>query len=241
MPVAEKFKALGAGNGFPFCLPKVNVLEYTKWTTFSGFNDESGGAPTQTQIDNSFALAVKLFWNGYKLNCEATIDGITIRSVDSENDAGGRILTPKERISGNVAISKTIDGIGELTDEIQVDLDIIPCKMYKGDVSNEANFIGYGFGERAIGLNEGNYFALVYVSGYWRIDDADYNVEAGHCSVPITNDSSSLAGVCGGFSVGDSGEFNSTSMTATAAFENAPSFPSITLEIQSIELYTYPA
>lgn len=238
MPVAEKFKALGAGNGFPFCLPKVNVLEYTKWTTFSGFNDGSGGAPTQTQIDNSFALALKLFWNGYKLNCEATVDGTTITSVDSENDAGGRILTPKERVSGNVGISKYIDEIGEYTDSIQVDLDIIPCKMYKGDVSNEANFIGYGFGERSIELNQGNYFALVHVSGYWRIDDADYDVEAGYCSVPITNDSSSFAGVCGGFSAGNSGGFNSTSMTATATF--SPTDPVISLDIQSIELYTYP-
>lgn len=237
MPIAEKFKALGAGNGFPFCLPKVNVLEYTKWTTFSGFNNESVDPPTQTQIDNSFALAVKLFWNGYKLNCEATIGETTITSVDSENDAGGRILTPKERISGNVGISKDIDQIGEYTDSISVILDIIPCKMYKGDVSNEANFIGYGFGERSIELNQGNYFAIVYVSGYFSPEQDGEFLESGYCSVPITNDSSSLAGVCGGFSVGESGEFNSTSMTATAIFSPDPV---INLEIQSIELYTYP-
>ena len=239
MPVAEKFKVLGAGNGFPFCLRNVNVLEYTKWTTFSGFNDESGGAPTQTQIDESFALAVKLFWNAYKLNCVSTVEGSTITSVDSENDAVERILTPKERISGNVRISKTINdlGDGEFTDSVEVILDIIPCKMYKGDVSNEANFIGYGFGEKSIELNEGNYFAIVYVSGYFSTEqDGDF-LEAGYCSVPITNDSSSFAGVCIGFSAG--APYDESSFDATA-MKTYYSYTDITLEIKSIELYTYP-
>jgi hypothetical protein len=238
MPVAQKFKALGAGNGFPYCLPKVNVLDFTKWTTLSGFNNESGGTPTQTQIDNSFALALKLFWNAYKLNCVASVEGVSITSVDSENDAGGRILTPKERIEGNVGISKTIDEIGEFTDSIQVQLNIIPCKMYKGDVSNEANFIGYGFGERAIHLNQGNYFAVVYVSGYFSPEqDELQDTDTGYCSVPITNDSSSFAGVCAGF--GFDG-FDPTSMTALSIYIQNNKTLEVSLDIQSIELYTYP-
>jgi hypothetical protein len=91
MPVAEKFKALGAGNGFPYCLPKVNVLDFTKWTTLSGFNNESGGTPTQTQIDNSFALALKLFWN---------LNGITFDVVETHT------LVP----SNNYSVTVEIDG-----------------------------------------------------------------------------------------------------------------------------------
>ena len=63
MPVAIPFNSLGAGNGFPDCLQKVNVYNYDSWTTYSGFNKDSGGFPSAASIAESKLTAMKVYWN----------------------------------------------------------------------------------------------------------------------------------------------------------------------------------
>jgi len=72
-PEATPFAALGAGNGFPACLPRLDVDTADYWTTLGGFNKNSAGSPTEFQIAKSKENAMKLFWNLYGFTGEATI------------------------------------------------------------------------------------------------------------------------------------------------------------------------
>jgi hypothetical protein len=84
MPIAQKFKALGAGNGFPFCLNKIDVSDrgdgepFDYWVTLGGFKKTDEGSPSQAQIDLSLRNAMKLFWNINKLEGSVTDEEDTI-------------------------------------------------------------------------------------------------------------------------------------------------------------------
>lgn len=151
---AEKFKALGAGNGFPFCPTKIEVSNYSKWTTFSGYNSDSEGDPTQAQIDESFALAVKLLWN--LASCEASASATT--SYCSGADAGSYSSSqslatfanharyqPRDRVNGTPSYSNhessapNRNGLSPANTTMYFYLTVV--KMYKG-----STFIGYGAG-----------------------------------------------------------------------------------------------
>lgn len=68
MPEAEPFLFRGRGNGLPLnSCSRVDVNDYRLWTTFSGFNADSGGSPSQEQIDDSLAVAAFFTWNLYQL------------------------------------------------------------------------------------------------------------------------------------------------------------------------------
>jgi hypothetical protein len=71
MPIATKFEAEGVDNGFPHCLPKVDVSSYDYWTTLSGYNKNATEAPTDQQIYESKRLASAWYWNLDKVNLEA--------------------------------------------------------------------------------------------------------------------------------------------------------------------------
>ena len=73
-PIATPFTALGAGNGFPECINTVWVGWSDYWTTLSGFNKNSTGSPTQASIDESFRMAMNLYWNlhEFTLTCSHT-------------------------------------------------------------------------------------------------------------------------------------------------------------------------
>jgi len=78
MPTATEFTALGTGNGFPFCLNKIDVSDrgdgepFDYWVTLGGFKKTDGGSPSQAQIDLSLRNAMKLFWNINKLEGSVT-------------------------------------------------------------------------------------------------------------------------------------------------------------------------
>jgi len=76
MPTATSFTALGRGNGFPFCAPKVDLTSGITsstdgsvgpadfWVTLGGV---SSGTASQAQIDLSLNNAMKLYWNQYSI------------------------------------------------------------------------------------------------------------------------------------------------------------------------------
>jgi len=164
MPVAEKFKILGAGNGFPFCLDKVNVSAC------------SHKAPMELKD------AVKIYWNLAYVNGSSTVP-------PSDPPVNGQILTvtassgvmpwsdwnpdqpmdyreilPKERIETEWEYITTpyYDG-GVLQapleyymhvqqpdfgayESVEVNTFIQkPERLYDGSTGDESNFIGYGF------------------------------------------------------------------------------------------------
>jgi len=73
-PIATPFTALGEGTGFPSCINTVWVGWSDYWTTLSGFNKNSTGSPTQASIDESFRMAMNLYWNlhEFTLTCSHT-------------------------------------------------------------------------------------------------------------------------------------------------------------------------
>lgn len=151
MPQALPFNTLGAGNGFPSCVPKVDVSGYDHWTTFSGHTKTIGGIPNQASIDASLVAGMKLFWNLYRVTLatghldfplleEVIVSGWDALTEPSEPPP----IEPKGRVCGGSLTrgGNTAPNLGD------VDLRLATgfSRMYNGVTSNEANFIGYGGG-----------------------------------------------------------------------------------------------
>ena len=74
MPTATPFNA-GRGNGFPFCSTNVDISTASSsemWTTLSGVNSGNYNSFDEEElaakISQSLVLAMKLYWNKFKLN-----------------------------------------------------------------------------------------------------------------------------------------------------------------------------
>ena len=140
MPTATSFNALGAGNGFPFCLDRVNMndlngdgtnIAATLWTTMGG--TQKGSAPTAGEIGISLTNAMRVFWNLYSVETEIGL--LTIVT-----DFLGNPFEPVNRVCNDVgywgaqlsASNGSIAAFGS------------PVRMYDGDSDDENNFVGYG-------------------------------------------------------------------------------------------------
>ena len=137
MPVAEKFKALGAGNGFPHCLEKVNVSGYFQYKTLT--------------LDQ----AVFLYWNVASATATASsqfeggLESVSIGPTDL-------IKEPKNR-GTNIGVSSRVEfetdpdqlGGGSVA-YVGVGVKIPDVyRIYQGSTGDENNFLGYSFGEIA--------------------------------------------------------------------------------------------
>lgn len=244
MPTATPFTALGRGNGFPFCPQKVNVTDYEIWTTFSGV---TGLTATDAEIAESLRLAMLFYWNSYKLNILASFDdgqGNTalVESFNSVDDAKEDSTFPPVAVSELSPSSRVCryDFFGKFEDaggvfNTSVGGSCYPdgiVAMYAGDVGDYDKFIGYGLGG-GIQIIESNVFVVLSISGY---DDAAffYNDGPDYCSIPIVGTNDSLNAVCGVFGTGI--ETSASNMIATGN----PFGAEITLQMKTIELYTYP-
>ena len=142
MPTATPFTALGKGNGFPFCLDKLDVSEYDYWTTLGGYKktDESDEV-TQAQINLSLKNAMKVFWNfyGYTINAESENpygDDSKTLTLSMED------LSPKERVCASEPWFRSAE-----TEEDYALYTLVypePIRMYNGETEDEGNFVGYG-------------------------------------------------------------------------------------------------
>jgi len=160
MPEAEKFNALGAGNGFPFCLPKVDVSGYDYWTSLSGWSKVDtpvDDAAKEQSIKDSLANAMKLFWNvdGYSSGkCISTFDfgdgektAEVSFPVGSADATSGSLGEPKDRACIENPASNSYQVEDESSDDVVARVrcgapEIV--RMYNGDVLDEENFVGYG-------------------------------------------------------------------------------------------------
>jgi hypothetical protein len=155
MPVAEKFKALGVGNGFPFCLGKFAL---------NGTDEDDLFWQSEVDTDTfeplSLEQAMHLFWNLYSISGSASS---SYKSTSASVD-GTLTVEPEEEPIKRVS-SKTGVRFGELggiTDSDSSDLyyssailtnygrgligtGIIPLRIYGTDKTDEEDFLGYGF------------------------------------------------------------------------------------------------
>ena len=128
MPIATPFTALGRGNGFPFCVSRVNVDDYDYWTTLSGFKKTNTGNPTQAKINESLQIASRLWWNSYQWagNVSWPTYSESITSATFSLNSDGVDIEPMDRACVPSDSS------------IRADADILP---------------GIGFGELAVRNN----------------------------------------------------------------------------------------
>lgn len=148
MPTATPFKAIGRGNGFPYCPTvenKINVNNYSKWTTLGGYNSNSSGAVTEYQINLSRQRAMQLYWNLYQVNCSLS----SVNDLESEyEDTWDESIT---NVSTNIQPKNRTCSFSSFYETSQSNLcllraDVSPLWLFKGSVTNWDNFIGFSVG-----------------------------------------------------------------------------------------------
>lgn len=149
MPNADKFNALGQGNGFSFTPDKVDVSS-SNWCTLSGLTE---GPASDESKNESLKAAMQLYWNSNFLQGSSTIavedsvDGTVTRvALGTVTDTNVVEKQPKERVcTSTIGAGKFglgVPGISGVTSKIEFAFKII--RMYDGSVSDEDNFVGYG-------------------------------------------------------------------------------------------------
>jgi hypothetical protein len=159
MPTATPFTALGKGNGFRDCPTgyydfwgdfvypsRVNVNDYNVWTTLGGYNSSSGGAVTEAQISLSRSRAMQLYWNLHQVNCSlsAVSQGVTNQPYSESITNVTTTIEPADRVCG-------FTGMSELSEELYrcfLWATPYPLWLFKGDVENWDNFIGFSVGQQ---------------------------------------------------------------------------------------------
>jgi len=139
MPVADKFAALGAGNGFPECLQRVDVSIYDHWMTLGGNRD---GVPFD-ESKTGLTECMHFYWNIHAMLCDSSeeywsVEGGTTTTDYSKTTENPDYPKPKERVCGQELTDLTMSGdfmdfsrLDEFSDWIMA--------MYDGD-----EFVGYG-------------------------------------------------------------------------------------------------
>ena len=264
MPIAQKFKALGAGNGFSFCPSKRDVSGYDYWTTLSGVNKDNP-TPSPELIAESLRLAMKFHWNADSLTCDATTTG-TSRS--------GSISTVKVNyIVTDSSINPDDPVVIEFGPAVPVKRTCIPyyadpiIKTYEYSVYNAeesarmgvtsivamydgATFVGYGLGyvetrfqsRGAIEAEAGGNTQLnagVYAGGYGYTPDntSNDNFDAGY----VTFEGMELFAYLEAKNrpnVHVAGTVNLSELSATCV--NSAWTATATASLDSIDFYTYP-
>lgn len=157
MSVADKFIAIGHGNGLSFNPTKVDVSGYTTWTTLGGFNDASSGSP---DLDAETRAVCKLFWNSESITGSASDSqtfgdsgdtasaSATSVNVGDNNDPPSANVkeAPKSRVVLDIVTGENDQSATDGSAIAQCDLRnrITIVAMYDGVTTDRNNFIGYG-------------------------------------------------------------------------------------------------
>jgi hypothetical protein len=193
MPIATPFKALGAGNGFPFSMFNVDVSSAHDYMTLGG--TRKGTPPTVAEKKLSLANAMKIFWNLYKIEVvgsattfieadDGRFNGLAGNWSVTADDLGNG-TQPKERISTRSQDSRfggdnynydlgraeyNNSSFGEV--KTSGGTNVFIAAMYNGATTNPDNFIGYGLKDFVKMRGYYHTFSNGYLSGpnYENID-----------------------------------------------------------------------
>lgn len=243
MPTATPFNALGAGNGFPFCLTKVDVSGYDHWTTFSGVNKDS---PTTSDalIAESLAIGMNLYWNTFSCVAPSSssftgLSGNTSSSVSYLDVSSSARGDPHKRVCGRVRASEK-DNNGSSFAQVYINFNggNFVAKMYYGVTTNEGNFVGYGFPSGALILTRGaassRADSRVSIQGF--MNETPTTVAIDYAYVELGG----AHFVCAARASGnDSESANAASLTASATGSRSGNTYSSTSTITSLDFYTY--
>jgi len=245
MPTATSFTALGRGNGFNRCLSKRNVESYDYWTTLSGWNKNNTPATAAAKaqsIADSHALAMSMYWNLYQVTGSATAtynaDAVSVSAVTvgiynaTPNSSNATAIEPKDRacISGGL-FSQDIDQVANVESYMQSNTN--PAffqKLYNGDQTDEANFVGYGLaGEiNAVGRMSGLGSASVRLQ-----DKANNNTSASYDFAYVSLNGVNF--VCEAY--GDTP--NAAAMTSSRSGSSGSNSWNFSASISSLAFWTY--
>lgn len=247
MPTATTFTALGRGNGFNRCLSKRNVESYDYWTTLSGWNKDNTPATAAAKaqsIADSHALAMSMYWNLYQITGSATatysadtvsVSAVTVgRYYDPPNSGNLTAIEPKDRtcISSGLVSQETDESTG-IRSYIQSNTNPgIFSKLYDGDKTDEANFVGYGLSGEIISV--GVVSGVGVGSAFVRLRDT----ANGSTSASFDFDYVSLNGfnfVCEAY--GDTP--NAAALTSSRSGSSGSNSWSVSASISSLAFWTY--
>jgi hypothetical protein len=156
MPTATPFTALGAGNGFPYCLDKYNdkfnVLDYDNWITLGG---NKKGEPV-TEEGKGLDQAMQIMWNlnSVKSNWDGFANDLEINGDQSKWDSmmwykvGTGSVTdvffaPKDRVCYKYFSASDYDEY-ESGKFVYLSVSSRISRLYNGQTDDEDNFVGYG-------------------------------------------------------------------------------------------------
>jgi len=181
MPTATPFTALGRGNGFPFCANKIEINglpDSTMWTTLSGVNADNytgfGEAALAEKVNESLELAMKLYWNKFKLNgLSASSSGDlsrrtsrfipidepvtevwngSISGMTSADASEAGVLEPSKRVCGGgakrILKSEYVEGVnqdGDTVSSAELKLDEKSYTVY--GIYNGNTLLGYALSD----------------------------------------------------------------------------------------------
>ena len=169
MPTATPFTALGRGNGFSYCPDKINVSDrgdgqpYDYWTTLDGFNKESTGVRSDSDLRNSLIAAMKFYWNLKGMNASASmVDDFMYDYLGVSGSVGNVELDdidePYTRVRPFYPLAVESDtfcfnsiGIDSPGTSLRI------YRLYNGATNDESNFVGYAadHGGRGIARSSG--------------------------------------------------------------------------------------
>jgi hypothetical protein len=266
MPTADSFFALGMGNGFPFCPPKVDVSSDDLWSTIDGYNKSSTGTRTAAGIIESKRLAMLYVWNTYQINGSVAVGSDSLSNVNSEDDtSSGNPLPPKLRVclDGSDGFGdqiETEDADGFPVASLALDVPLSVTAMYNGSTSNESNFIGYGIADSA---SDGIYAESEDLAGFgdyaWVqfkcvgfASESDCFTSGGNEYCTVKRDSQYTSLSMGGetfygvgvaeisnLDAGGSPTVNGSTMSATSEFVSFPNNLSVSTSLTSLTAYSY--
>lgn len=139
MPTTQEFYASGRGNGFPFCITKVDMTQPTSSPTWA--------APVINPM--TLSQAMSLYWNLYGMIGTATATGTSGTSTQSDLNipdtdtpisrvCGDTYSDYREETTGAPDYPTTIQSVG-------VHPEVIA--MYDGVTTDEGNLLGYAMGD----------------------------------------------------------------------------------------------
>lgn len=130
MPTAESFNG-GKGNGFPFCVTKVNVL------------DRGDGNPYFHYKVLTLSEVSILYWNTAYAVASASAPKDVEGTLSASLTHGDTLAEPDTRVCGGAdgIVRSDNDNFSSVRVIIQ---NPVPYRLYSGNTSNESNFIGYG-------------------------------------------------------------------------------------------------
>lgn len=244
MPEAAPFTALERGNGFPFCLERVDVEDFEYWITLGGFKKTDGGSPSQAQINLSLANAMKIFWNGYAINGTASTTETSVNSANIEDDGaifdlGNNVITPSEfdgfnRVCwGRWAASK-IDRSDDFFYKSILSIHVqqyTPQSAFIQRMFVDGDFVGYGVAgslAAAATVYDDALTALVHLQSYVILEEPEHEYAYTTLppqtpfGIPVIGEAYTLSGT----------GMDAAALSATDTLGSA--------QLTSLEFYTYP-